>query len=82
MASKQITRTLVADGERVHFEKSEGKLIGHVVMQTDDPMHHESRSYIVAGAGHDAGLTAQERSDLIAILGKLYGKAKADAAYV
>lgn len=26
MASKQITRTLVADGERVHFEKSEGKL--------------------------------------------------------
>lgn len=90
MASKQITRTLIDDNRAVHFtiaDAASGANAGHlvctVVLASDGgPGTSEVQTYLATGPNQNAGLTAGERTSLVALLTKLYAKAKADAAYV
>jgi hypothetical protein len=89
MASKQVTRNLIEDSRRVSFFVADpaspyaGQLMAHVHLDTDGgPGDNEVATLIVTGAGNNAGLTAQERSDLVAALLKVYNAGKAAAGFV
>lgn len=79
-----LTAKVTDDDVRIEFFAESGKLFAVVKIEPNVAAHPEHVKIVrlqCAGTGHDAGLTSQERTDLVAVLRKIRDAALPIAGY-
>lgn len=82
---QEIRTAKTSDNDvRIVFSADAGKLYADVILVTDvpGPTGQDYARLQCAGTGHNAGLTAQERTDLVALLIKIRDAALPLAGFI